>query len=104
VWKVFGYVQDIRERLFSGSTQARKYRFRLFITQDILISNPAAGIERRDMGERRPFTLALAVMLCVFYVYVASECYEGHLIADTNSIGLYVRQTLNDAESIKYLL
>jgi len=31
------------------------------------------------MGERRPFTLALSLIPCVFYVHVASECYEGRI-------------------------
>jgi len=45
------------------------------------------------MGERRAFTVALSLMPCVSYVHVASECYEDDEIADTNSIGLNVRQT-----------
>jgi len=74
-WIRSGY----QTQLFSGLTQVRNWRFWLFITRDSWISNPAAGIERRDMGERRAFTLAHSLMLFVFYVHFASECYEGRL-------------------------
>ena len=46
------------------------------------------------MGERRPYTLVLSLMLCVFFMFM----FEGNVMMDdyvagTNCIGLNVRQT-----------